>query len=245
MSPFDITNPRCSISQKAFTLLEILIAMFIFAIVLSTLYAAYIGTFRNIEETESQADIYEMARIALERMVEDLESVYMTQGNRDSEGEEKTAPPTPFEGKVTELDGRRADTLRFVSRAHLVFDEEDEKAGAAEIAYYVSASDEEDERSFILYRSDTPYFEEAKEPGTGGWILCEGLQAVQFTYYDKDGETHDNWDSSGRDDNQTLPSAVSILLDFINPVDPESPIKFTTRVALPMAREENEKDSGR
>ncbi len=63
-------------NSPGFTLLEILIAMFIFAIVLSTIYTSYTGTFRILDETKEQTDIYRMARIALERMHEDLESVY-------------------------------------------------------------------------------------------------------------------------------------------------------------------------
>ena len=51
--------------KRGFTLLEVLIALFIFAIVISTIFASYTGTFRIINETEYQADNYGMARIAL------------------------------------------------------------------------------------------------------------------------------------------------------------------------------------
>ena len=175
MNPFGVASPRLLRNQRAFTLLEVLVALFIFAIVLSTLYAAYIGTFKNIEETESQADIYEMARVALERMVEDLESVYMPQSQGEEESEEKeTTPQTLFEGTVAEVDSRRADSLRFISKAHLVFDEDEKRAGTAEVSYYVTEGNEEEE-GLTLYRSDTPGFEQSKEPGTGGWVLCDGL----------------------------------------------------------------------
>jgi len=239
MNPFGVASPRLLRNQRAFTLLEVLVALFIFAIVLSTLYAAYIGTFKNIEETESQADIYEMARIALERMVEDLESVYMPQSQKEEDSEEKeTSPQTRFEGKVAEVDSRRADSLRFISKAHLVFDEDEKRAGTAEIAYYVTEGNEEEE-GLTLYRSDTPGFEQSQEPGTGGWVLCDGLHSVQFSYYDEDGDDHESWTAT-EDGEVGLPSAVSILLEFINPVDPESPIKFMTRAALPMAGKEDE-----
>ena len=67
------------INQKGFTLVEILIAIIIFATIISILYSSYTGTLRNIKETQYQADIYHMARVAIERMVEDLESVYISQ----------------------------------------------------------------------------------------------------------------------------------------------------------------------
>ena len=60
---------RMKISNaKGFTLLEIIIALLILAVVLTTIFGSYTRTLGNIFETESQADIYAMARIALERI---------------------------------------------------------------------------------------------------------------------------------------------------------------------------------
>lgn len=70
-------NTRVPTSPEGFTLLEILLALSILATVLSTVFASYTGAFRLVSETEGQAEIYQMARIALERIVEDLESFYL------------------------------------------------------------------------------------------------------------------------------------------------------------------------
>jgi prepilin-type N-terminal cleavage/methylation domain-containing protein len=227
-------NPMKSMNPKGFTLLEILIAMVILVLILSTLYSAYTGTFRIINETESRTEIYEMARIALERMVEDLESVYVSQQAKSSETEEDNQETSPFVGEDAEIDGRSADTLRFHSKAHIVFNEQDIGAGTTEIVYNVKENQEGD--SFFLYRSDTPELEEGPKEGIGGLILCDGLYSVSFTYYDDDGEAHDSWDSTSESFKERLPARVSILLEFVNPSDPETPFKFTTGVALPLAR---------
>ena len=211
------TNP------KGFTLLEILIAMFIFAIVLSTIYTSYTGTFRIVNETESQADIYGMARIALERMLEDLESA-------TSESDEDSA----FVGEDTEIKGRNADSLRFISRAHLVFSEQEQPSGTAEIAYYVQEDDEGE--GFVLYRTDRPAFQEKPEEGTGGLVLCDSLVSVDFTYYDDEGEEHDNWDSTSEEFKDKIPKMVSIKLEFENSADIEAPFSFMTSVALPLGK---------
>ena len=218
----------------AFTLLEILIAMFIFAIVLSTIYTSYTGAFRIVDETESQTDIYEMARIALERMHEDLESVYIPENPKSSAPEEPASLLFEFLGEDKELKGRSADPLRFISTAHLVFSEEDEASGKAEIAYYVEESDEGE--GFVLYRSDTPAFEEKPEGGTGGLVLCDSLHSVNFAYYDNEGEVSDNWDSTSEQFKDKTPRMVSILLEFLNKSDPETPFKFFTTVALPVGQ---------
>ncbi|KPK24381.1 MAG: hypothetical protein AMK69_16235 [Nitrospira bacterium SG8_3] len=230
-------------TRKGFTLLEVLIAMFIFAVVISTLYTAYTGTFRNIEETESQADLYQMARIVLERMTEDLESVYISPRREETEEEEEVLdPPTRFIGTRTEIEGRRLDTLRFASKAHIDLDQVEPYAGMAEIVYYVRENSEE-EGGFTLYRSDRANFGQGGEAGTGGWILCDRLHAITFIYYDEEGGAHEGWDSTDDLFKDKLPSGVSILLELANRTNPESTVKFMTGVTLPMSRGEYEQVS--
>ena len=178
-----------------------------------------------------------MARTVLIRMQEDLESIHFKETGA-SKPEGSSPESATFLGENKEIKGRDADTLRFLSRAHLVFDEEDENPGVAEISYYLTENEVED--SLTLYRSDRPELEEPQEEGTGGLILCDGLFSVDITYHDADGEMHENWDSSEDEFKHKLPAMVSILLEFVNIRNVEKPYKFMTRVALPMAREKHE-----
>ncbi len=61
--------------SRGFTLLEILIAIFILGIVLTTIYAAYSGTLTVIKELDDDSRAYQMARITLDRMSRDLSSL--------------------------------------------------------------------------------------------------------------------------------------------------------------------------
>jgi len=228
------------INSYGFTLIEILIAVLILAIVLLTIFTSYTGTFSIINETESQADTYEMARTALGRMLEDLESIYFSKTARVLEPDGETIQPARFVGENKEIKGRSADSLRFLARAHLAFDEEDENLGVAEIIYYVKKNDDGD--SMVLYRYDTLEFEETLTKDKEGLILCEGLLSVNLTYYDKNGEVYYNsWDSTVGDFIDRLPAMVSIELMFENRSNPQAPLKFITSVALPMAKDKYEK----
>ena len=220
--------------------MEILIAMLIFTIVVSTLYLSYTGTVRNMEAVESRSGIYQMARIALERMIDDLESAYLTSWSQNSKSQEDNIQVTGFIGGDSEINGRSADTLRFPSRAHLVFNAEVEDNGATEITYYVTENDEGG--SFALYRSDTPQFEEGPEEGAGGLVLCDDVYSINFIYHDENGEVYDNWDSTKEEFKGRLPVMVSIELLFIDRSDPESHLRFKTGVALPMAGGKDWKD---
>ncbi|MBE9504992.1 MAG: prepilin-type N-terminal cleavage/methylation domain-containing protein [Proteobacteria bacterium] len=209
--------------RNGFTLIEILIAIFILATVLTTVYAAYTGTFRIVKDTRRGDNIYSMARTAMNRMAKDMESVC---GYRNS---------------FKFASGKNEDfmELSFLSSAHLNFDDE-RSSGIAVISYFVMEDDEKD--GCILKRKDELYrgkAEEAKEEVSrdGGHILCEGLQSLIYKFYDDSGEEYDSWDSESdsKTQNDNVPSVVSIQMDFINPDDRDRPYRFMTKVFLPTA----------
>jgi len=233
MNPTNSTNTS---NPSGFTLAEILIAIFIFAVVLTTIYTSYTGTFRVVNETESQAEIYRMARIAMKRMVEDLESTYVPKREGNPQSEEDPMQSFQFVGKDQEIKGRYADTLRFISRAHINLSGDDEDTGKTEIGYYVKENEEGED--FVLYRSDRPMFEDGFlfEENFDGLVLCEGLASVNFTYYEEKGEPLENWDSTSEKHKDTIPRMVSVLLEFVNPLSSETPLRFMTSVFLPIER---------
>ncbi len=230
------TNLEHVKDRDGFTLLEILIAIFILVTVLSTVFASYTGTLRIVGETESKAEIYQMARTALERILEDLECIYMHEEAGTSESEEAEKLPE-FTGKEDEIEGRSADMLRFPSRAHLLFGEQDQSWATTEISYYVEEGAQGE--GLVLYRSDRPYLEATSVESGDGLPLCEKLLSVDFAYYDAEGEEYESWDPSSE---EGIPRLVSISLEFINPSDPDAPLRFVTSVALPVLGTEKEQN---
>jgi len=217
---------------EGFTLLEILIALFIFAMVASAIFTAYRGTLSMMAATESQEDLYQMARIAAERITGDLESAYFNGEEPSSETDQETPDRVLFQGERKEIQDVRFSELRFVSLAHLTFSDENSLAQPAEISYYAVAGSEEGQLD--LYRSDTSITHERPESGSGGVLLCRGLSAIDFVYYNAGGEAHESWDSYEEPFKGELPTRVTILLEFPNRGDPDHPLRFTTGVALPM-----------
>jgi general secretion pathway protein J len=240
-----IRRPRIVMSTgeiNGFTLLEILIAIFIFSVILGTIFTSYTGTFKIIDDTEAQAEIYGMARMALQRIIEDLGSAYMIGQTESPEAEAEPIEKAGFLGEDREIRGRDADTVRFLSRASLDLEEEGGESGIRRIAYQVV--EEGDGNSLALYRSDTSELVEDDERGRAGQILCNRLSAIKFTYFDADGNRHDHWDSAQEEFRNKLPVRASILLEFTNERDPEAPVRFLTGIALPTAMSGSEKDRG-
>ena len=212
--------------RNGFTLIEIIIAIFILATVLTTVYAAYTGTFRIVKDTQYADDIYSMARTAMSRMTKDMESVYSSKGS------------FRFLSRKTETERGEFKELSFLSFAHIDFSDE-RISGAASISYFVEVDAEKD--GCILKRKDELYMDKIEgaeeDSRKGGYALCNRLQSLAYKFYDSKGEEYDSWDSNSDLETQkdSAPSVVSIQMDFINPDDRDRPYRFMTKVFLPMA----------
>jgi general secretion pathway protein J len=208
--------------NKGFTLIEILIAVLILGIVLSTVYASYTGTFRIIRESETDAELYSMARTVLERMTRDLEAA------------------TPWKGEFTflakpySLGNREFMRLTFRSSAHLAFGEKDIPAGIAVIEYRIEEGTEKE--GYTLLRSDSLRRDPGREEApAGGFPLCDRIETLTYRFYDDTGKEYETWDAVGGDETQRkkAPAMVEIRLGLVNEKNREQPYPFLTRVRLP------------
>ncbi len=209
---------------KGFTLIEILIAVFILGIVLSTVYASYTGTFRTIRATETDAELYGMARTVLERMTRDLEAVAPWKG------------AFTFTAKPYYLGNREFTRLIFRSTAHIAFSEKEEAAGFAVIEYGIEEGTEK--AGYILSRSDSLYRDPGKEVApTGGFLLCDRIETLTYRFFNSTGKESSTWDN-GDDEAQKkkAPVMIEIRLGLVNEKDREHPYPFVTRVRLPLAQ---------
>ena len=66
------------IQDTGFTLLEILIAIFIFSVIVTTIFASYNSVFSNSESIDQGITTYEMSKNCLNRMAIDLKSIHVS-----------------------------------------------------------------------------------------------------------------------------------------------------------------------
>lgn len=216
-------------TDKGFTLLEVLLAFFIFSILFVTIYSSYSGSFKTVNMTESRMELYRKAAIVLQRISEDLQSSYISVLPPNSFGQ--PAGYTQFQGEDGDINGKNADTLSFFSRIPPLFSEEDETASGQLISYNVIQGSEDNE--LVLLRAENPEFIDETEE-KGGLVLSDGLQAINFIYYDENGEPHETWDTDSEESGGMLPRMVSVSLEYLNYENPEEPLKVMTSVALPV-----------
>jgi hypothetical protein len=128
------------------------------------------------------------------------------------------------------MNGQDADTLVFFTRVEPLFGNAGEAASGQLVSYSIIQGSEEKE--LVLLRSESPEFMDETETREG-LILIDGLQALNFTYYDHEGNVEEQWDSDSEEHNGSLPSMVSIELEFLNYENPEAPLRIMTGVATP------------
>lgn len=211
--------------SRGFTLLEILIAIFILSIVLTTIYAAYSGTLTVIKELDDDSRAYQMARITLDRMGRDLSSLQRFEDN------------FVLQAEKSGIGDREFGSMFFWSASHLVFEEDELSGSPASIAYFVR---ENKDGGFSLWRSDVAGAKPSTEKKTeGGLIICQNLQALHLKFYDEGGKDYDSWDSTtslgGRQKGKP-PVLVQIELILVNARDVDKPYKFITRVFIPVKK---------
>ena len=208
-----------------FTLVEIMIAILILGLVLSTVYAAYSSTMKIVRDIEYENNLYKMARTTMDRMIKDLSSLQLASGSFDLRAEKKT------------LSNREFYSLSFWSAAHLAFGENGGEGSPAAISYYV----EEDEGggSFSLRRSDLAGAKPVQDKSiSGGFVVCQNIDSLSLRFYDSTGRESESWDSSSlsADQKGKAPVAVKIELALVNINDKEKPYKFMTKVFLPVKK---------
>jgi prepilin-type N-terminal cleavage/methylation domain-containing protein len=213
--------------KRGFTLLELLVAISIFGMVIGLAYSSYNATFHIINGATTQTATYSKAKIAMERIAEDLESFYP--------GESLI-----FKGSSDTIQGNRADTLQFTSTAHVQLQPGIPPMGHVIIHYQVKEDPDSD--SLLLYRAEqqalgaeTEETEETKDDP--GLLLCDNLKEVAFDYRNKDGQDLESW---GNDEEVTnasfLPTLISISLRFDDGEEDDLGTLFKTSLTLPVAR---------
>ena len=218
--------------ERGFTLIEVLIAVFILGVVLTTVYAAYTGTLRMVKISASENEIYNMGRMTMQRMTQDFNTV------------------VPYAGKFewttrqTALGNRAFPRLTFASNVNLALNDQIEPAGIRTIDYFV---DEDLEREgMVLLRSETihrdKHPDDLRDLRKSAFPVCRRLHSLIFRFYDAKGKDYEIWDSTSDPDVQKhrAPALVAIELYLVNPDNRDHPYKFMTKVHMPVNQVDRE-----
>ena len=229
-------NKTKPVHKKGFTLLEVLVALFILTLVISLVYGSFQGVFSNADHIQAVGDLYEMGTNCLNRITADLESIHVLTHPRYKPPDIDDEPDIfRIVGTLDSMDGTTFSQLRFTTMAHLQLNQSP-YSGIAQVVYYIQ---EDETRGNVLRRSDHLFPYPDVEPRGDDPVLCENVKTFELKYVSSDGEEKEEWNSDSDDVKYSTPVSISIRLAV---GDDESPQEFTTAVALPVVRLEKEGD---
>lgn len=217
-----------------FTLIEILVAIFIFSVLFTVLFGSFQVLSSTSEDLGRGTLQFEMGQQCVSRITADIESAYVSQPPVYKQPELREEPdPYRIEGIRDDVDGITFSRIRLTSLCHFSFSGI-QSDGVAEIIYYAHRLQDD---TYVLRRSDSLFpYEEFEEKNTDP-IVCKNVREFSITFYDEAGDEMEEWDSESSDYDYATPRSVQILLSV---GEEEAQMVFSTRVYIPAYREKLE-----
>lgn len=209
---------------RSFTLIELLIAASIFSIIILSIYSAFQTGFLSYRKVDSAFELYQTARLTLNRMELDLKNSF---AYGDAEG--------------SRFSGNNENFLEFFSVVDS-YEEGEPRTDICRIEYKYELKDKK------LIRTNYKGLDVLKtDIQQEGAEVASNIEKVTFEYAcptEKEGKPSFDWQDSWpvkKDEKDltqqaTLPLAVKITLSLIeNAKQEEKPIEFTKVISLPLS----------
>lgn len=225
---------RARVRGRGMTLLEVLVAIAILAMVATLVYGAMDGMQRSRVGIERIGDRYHQGRQAISRMSRELQSAFLSLHgwNANSLNTVNIVRTTVFIG----TDSGTSDRIDFASFSHRRLLRNTHESDQNELSYFMGRDPDRGDKYDLLRREQK---EIDLDPTHGGVVnvLCEDVTAFEVDYLEPTTDTWlSSWDSTqvaSQGQYNHLPLQVRIRLT-LKGGQGERPIKLMTKVSLGM-----------
>jgi len=214
------------LKNRGFTLVEVMVAAAILALIVSMLYVAFASSVKTMEIGTQGGEIYRKAGVVLHRMAQDISCAQLPSKEGD------TSAQYAFIGEDKTEDGVPQDTLTFISTALPL---QGPSRGVKQVGYYIAPDSETDKLSLMMTEDTTPAPGNSPEHVGKGMLLAEGIEGLDFTYYDSQGREWKRWDTTTPVFENKLPQLVRISIFFKD--DKGEPLSLATTAYIQSAGE--------
>ncbi|WP_434381683.1 prepilin-type N-terminal cleavage/methylation domain-containing protein [Melittangium boletus] len=214
------------VMRRGFTLLEVMIAVAITALMGAMVSMAFQTGFHAKEVVEEEADHYRMLRAAMNRMAREIGSAYVSDRYDLSRFRDQNDRPSNFIGE--------SDKLTFTTFAHQRLYADVKESDQAVVEYSIQTSTEQGARgrTDLIRRADPNVGDRMDRGGTTD-VLFEGAKKIEFAYWDSQRkEWEDEWDTRRTEKKSILPTRVRITLTTLDENGKEVRYTTQTRVML-------------
>ncbi len=219
--------------QSGFSLLEVLIAVFILAMMSLMIWQITNNAYRGTEKAKSYDSIYQQARISLKRLTSDLTGAFMVLPSMQGTASDGTpALETGFFGE----DSGERDRIDFSTMSGIRMVKNEKRSDILEVGYYVESCPDSEDGAQCLMRRESVKLDRDIKNGGRAFPIARGVKSFQMEYYDAaKQEWRPDWSSQDPVFIGKLPRAAKITLVFFDPKDETGEVVFMTSALLPMS----------
>jgi prepilin-type N-terminal cleavage/methylation domain-containing protein len=202
-------------SADGFTLIEVLAAVFLTAVVMTVAIAFFVQLSDSTDAAERKARDGRLALAVLDRIARDLEGAYLLAKPPDVD---PNLQPWIFLAESDEGDSA-SDRVKFASRSNRPKNPLDHGSDLAMVTYLLHPAD--DEAGYELLRAVTPGLPEGLDrefPSAQDerfMLVANRIESFGMRFLDENGEWLDDWDSSLLEQSGQLPRAAEIEISFV------------------------------
>lgn len=215
------THPR---RVRGFTLMEVMIAVAITALLGGMISMAFTTGTRAKEVIEADAERYRMLRAAMDRMTREIGAAFVSDRYDTKQYRDQNDRPTNFIGE--------RDRLLFTSLAHERLYTDAKESDQMVVEYSMKSSTERDSRGRMdLMRRENPIVQDKMDRGGTEEALLEGIKKLEFRYWDSNRkEWVDEWDTRRVEQKSILPSRVKVEITAVDESGKE--VHYTTQARI-------------
>ncbi|MEM7008555.1 MAG: prepilin-type N-terminal cleavage/methylation domain-containing protein [Thermodesulfobacteriota bacterium] len=217
---------RSQTTDDGFTLIEVLLAVFIASLVIAVLYASFFQILKAKDKVEQELELYHESRVIFSKITKDLATAF-TRGSVNSTGNDSHT-----DYFVGSQEGNHS-TLRFssLSRSPAADAKESDQT---EISYFVeNAKDADDPQLLALIRRDDPTI--GTDGGGSEYPISERVVGFTLSYIGpvsfaaQNEELNYEWNSN---ESSSLPNAVNVNIVLRGPNNED--VEFNSLVLIPV-----------
>lgn len=211
------------------TLIEVMVAMAILAIVATLLYTGFAQTASNKKRIESEQARNHEVRMGLERIVRELQMAFVSA--QVNPVPSLIVVKTAFIGK-DQMGGSRID---FTSFSHQRLYRDAHESDQNELSYFLTDDPDFPGKDALVRREQNRIDDDPQTGGTAQ-VLIHDVERFELSYLDpQTGEWLSTWDTTqGAMQPNRLPSQVKITLTVPNIRGDGPPLTVATRAPIPL-----------
>lgn len=211
---------------RGFTLLEVLFAVGVTAMMGVLIAAAFQTGYRTKELVEQEADHYRALRTGTDRMVREISGAFVSDHYDTRRYRDQNDRPTNFIGA--------RDRLLFTSMAHQRLYADAKESDQMVVEYFTkSAAAPGGQQRLNLMRREDSLLDDRMDRGGTEDVLVENVKRIDFAYWDSDKKDWvDEWDTRRIEKKSILPVRVRITISAVDETGREARYVTQARIVL-------------